>query len=235
MKKNVAIDFLPDSAEKYPQVDAIVAIDVIRATTTALTALSTGRRVYPVANLEQMAIRAAKLYQPILAGELGGNMPFGFDENNSPYAIEKRTDVHRPMILISTSGTPLLEKSRHAGSVYAACLRNYGVMAQWLTEHHRNVAIIGAGSRGEFRREDQLCCAWIAELLIDAGFEPANTRTVEIVERWHGALVSVIAEGHSADYLRRSNQIQDLEYVLSHINDLDFVAKLEGEELVALR
>ena len=24
------------------------------------------------------------------------------------------------------------------------------------------VAVIGAGSKGEFREEDQICCAWIA-------------------------------------------------------------------------
>jgi 2-phosphosulfolactate phosphatase len=235
MKITVVIDFLPDSAEKYTDVDAIVAVDVIRATTTALTALATGRRVYPVANLEQMAIRAARLFQPILVGELGGNMPFGFDENNSPPAIERRSDIHRPMILISTSGTPLLEKARHAGAVYAACLRNYKAMAEWLIAHHRNIAVIGAGSRGEFRREDQLCCAWIAEMLTNAGFKPANGRTAEIIERWHDAPISLISEGHSADYLRRSHQIHDLEYILSHVNDLNLIAKLEGEELVALQ
>ncbi len=33
---------------------------------------------------------------PLLVGELGGNMPFGFDLNNSPAALADRTDVAAP-------------------------------------------------------------------------------------------------------------------------------------------
>ncbi len=232
--KEVVIDFLPESAEKYREVDAIVAIDVIRATTTAVTALAGGRRTFPVATLEQMAVLAARLEQPILVGELGGNMPFGFDETNSPDAISCRTDTHRAMILISTSGTPLLDKARHAGAVYAACLRNYAATARWLIRHHQKVAVIGAGSRNEFRREDQLCCAWIAAMLAKAGFRPQNVRTETLIRRWEGASVELIAEGHSADYLRRSGQLHDLTFILNRVNDLELVVKLEGEELIAI-
>ena len=50
--------------------------------------------------------------------------------------------------------------------MYVACLRNYSALIAYLAAHHPMVAVIGAGSRGEFREEDQLCCAWIAEGLL---------------------------------------------------------------------
>src|SRR5437762_14076988 len=52
------------------------------------------------------------------------------------------------------------------------------------------VAVIGAGSRDEFREEDQLCCAWIARDLLAQGFAAANERTTEIVRRWQDAPLS---------------------------------------------
>src|SRR5205085_231772 len=85
--------------------DAIVAVDVIRATTTAVTAVALGRICFPVPSLEAAVRIEAKLERPLLVGELGGNMPHGFDLTNSPAALAKRTDVSRPMILLSSSGT----------------------------------------------------------------------------------------------------------------------------------
>jgi hypothetical protein len=35
------------------------------------------------------------------------------------------------------------------------------------------------------------------------------------------------------EYLRRSGQLDDLEFVLDHIDDLDTVFAVEGQEIVA--
>src|SRR5207247_773709 len=111
------------------------------------------------------------LSNPILAGEMGGNMPYGFDLDNSPPALANRSDIDRPMVLVSTSGTQLMcESAKAARVVYTACLRNYSAQAACLVAQHPDVAIVGAGSRGEFREEDQLCCAWIAQRLLDVGY-----------------------------------------------------------------
>lgn len=116
--------------------------------------------------------------------------------------------------------------------MYVACLRNYRALAAYLIAHHPTVAIIGAGSRGEFREEDQLCCAWIAELLINAGYEPQDARTISIVEQWSGLPVDVITNGASADYLRNSGQNEDLEYILTHVDDLDEVYRYERGQVM---
>src|SRR5436190_1524775 len=96
----VAIDFTPESVERYRDGYAVVAIDVIRATTTLITASAQGRRCYVAPSVEAAVARAAALEHPLLAGEVGGNMPFGFDLTNSPAAIAARTDVERPMVLV---------------------------------------------------------------------------------------------------------------------------------------
>ena len=232
MRKTVVIDCFPESVEAYRDGYAIVAVDIIRATTTAVTSVAQGRRCFPVPSLEAAVPLAARLTNPLLVGELGGSMPYGFDLNNSPADLEARTDIHRPMILLSTSGTQVICGAEEWQAVYVACLRNYRTLIAYLAEHHPQVAVIGAGSRGEFREEDQLCCAWIAEGLLAAGYEAQNGRTSAIVERWSGMPVDSFVNGASAEYLRNTGQIRDLEYILTHVDDLGEVYRFERGQVV---
>lgn len=227
MRKTVVIDCFPESVEAYRNGYAIVAVDVIRATTTAVTGVALGRRCFPVPSLEAAVPLAAKLTNPLLVGELGGSMPYGFDMNNSPAELESRTDIHRPMLLLSTLGTKLMCGAQESQAMYLACLRNYTAQINYLATHHPKVAVIGAGSRGEFREEDQLCCAWIAEGLLNLGYEPQDTRTTAIIERWTDVPVDTITVGASADYLRNTGQWRDLEFILEHVDDLDEVFRYE--------
>ena len=235
MSKTFLIDCFPESAERYRSDYAIVAIDVIRATTTATTAFSAGRRVFPARTSDDAFVLAATLEDPLLVGELGGNMPVGFHITNSPVDIAGRDDNHRPMILVSSSGTQLMLTAIGSEGVYLACLRNYSAVAASLAALHSRVAIIGAGTRGQFRREDQLGCAMVARKLMDLGYVPENAKTAHVVERWTSMTfndaLEAVRNGKSAEYLRKSNQVHDLEFVVAHIDDLDTVPRLVGGEL----
>ncbi len=193
MHKTVVIDSFPESLARYQKGYAIVAIDVVRATTTAITAVASGRRCFPVPTLEAALEVAGGLDNPLLVGEQRGVMPAGFHLN---------------------------------------CLRNYRFTADYLASHTDNVAIVGAGSRGEFREEDQLCCAWIAGLLSNAGFLPADRRTVEIVNEWSKKPVGAWLENKSAVYLRRTGQLADLNFILEHVNDLEALFMLNNGEVI---
>jgi 2-phosphosulfolactate phosphatase len=233
MSRTFVIDCFPESAERYPAPYAVVAIDVIRATTTATTAMHCGRRVFPARGSDDALVIAASLDRPLLAGELGGNMCDGFDITNSPVQIEQRTDTERPMVLVSSSGTQLImNASETAAAVYIACLRNYSAVAQFLAQRHDQIAVVGAGTRGQFRREDQIGCARVGERLLELGYRAGDTATVECIERWRDAPLEVIREGRSADYLRRSQQEHDLEFVLSHIDDVTTVPWLLTGEFI---
>jgi 2-phosphosulfolactate phosphatase len=233
MSATVVVDCLPESASRYVSDHAIVTVDVIRATTTVVTAVALGRRCFPVPSIEAARALRRRLPRPVLAGEIGGERPEGFPVNNSPAEVAMRSDVGRPMILLSSSGTRLMHAARGATAAYVACLRNAAATAAYVRRHPR-VAVIGAGSRGEFREEDQLCCAWIAADLLRAGFVAGDARTTEVVERWSDASPTACASGRSAAFLRESGQRRDLDFVLAHVNDLDQVFRLEGGEVVAV-
>jgi 2-phosphosulfolactate phosphatase len=232
MYGTVVIDCFPDSVRHYREGYTVVAIDIIRATTTAITAVAMGRQCFPVPSLEAAMLLKAELKDALLVGELGGEMPDGFDMSNSPAELALRTDVSRPLILLSSTGTALVCEAGKCDVAYLACFRNYASVARHLAGRYRKIAIIGAGSRGEFREEDQMCCAWIAEALTKAGYEPQDNRTIEIIDRWSGAPPDAFAGGASVEYLRRSGQLKDLQFILAHINDLNDAFLVENNEIV---
>ncbi|MGI8992315.1 MAG: 2-phosphosulfolactate phosphatase [Bryobacteraceae bacterium] len=234
MPKTFVIDCFPESARKYRAGHAVIAIDVIRATTMAITAVALGRRCYPVHSLDEARKLAASLPGCLLAGELAGVRPDGFEMTNSPAELSERTDIERSLVLLSSSGTRLIFEAAGAEATYLACFRNYEAVAQHLIGRHPSVAIIGAGSRGEFREEDQMCCAWTGGILMGAGYEPADEASAEIVERWHNVPPRACASGNSAKYLERTGYGKDLDYILDRINDLSTAFRMESGEVVEL-
>lgn len=235
MKPTVVIDCFPSSVDRYRSGYAIVAIDVIRATTMAITAVALGRRCFVADTLGAARSMASRLPHPLLSGELAGDMPSGFHMNNSPAQLSLRNDLHRPMVLLSSSGTKLMcNAARCASAVHLASFRNFTAVAREIAYRYERVAVIGAGSRSQFREEDQMCCAWVAEALIDRGYSAENAFTLEVTRQWHGAPPSACASGNSAAYLRRSNQSYDLDFILAHIDDLDGSYALQGDEVVTV-
>jgi hypothetical protein len=77
-------------------------------------------------------------------------------------------------------------------------------------------------------------CAWIAGLLVEAGFRPADTGTTDIIERWRDAPATACDAGHSVAYLRQSGQLRDRDFIVTRVDDLQTVSALDGNEIVAL-
>jgi 2-phosphosulfolactate phosphatase len=92
------------------------------------------------------------------------------------------------------------------------------------------VAVIGAGSLGEFREEDQICCAWIAAGLMREGYIAENSATEALVSRWCDAPPEACLDSRSVDFLKRTGRTRDLDFIFAHIDDLHAVfAVCNGE------
>ncbi|TMF91247.1 MAG: 2-phosphosulfolactate phosphatase [Chloroflexi bacterium] len=232
MTHTFVIDSLPESAAQYRETHAMVVADVFRATSCIVTALASGHPVYPVGTMDEAFAVAERLREPILAGEQAGVKPERFDYDNSPAALESAGGTN-PIVLLTSAGTLLLTNCRGATDVYVASLRNLSATADRVA-NHRRVALIGAGTRGQPRPEDQLVCAWIGERLLDMGFEAEDQRTMREVAEWRGADLQVLRKSPSADYLRGVGQHDDIDFVLCHVDDIPEVAVYNGQQVSLL-
>ncbi|MBD3225526.1 MAG: hypothetical protein GF313_12425 [Caldithrix sp.] len=150
----------------YPQTDydvlgrTVILIDVLRASTTIISALSQGiRSVIPVATLG--AARRLKRDNPgyLLAGERNGNPPDDFDFGNSPLAFKKQDIDHKELILTTTNGTHILQKVINAAHIYVGAFINLDAVIIRAAEQGLPISLICAGNNGEFSAEDALCAA----------------------------------------------------------------------------
>jgi 2-phosphosulfolactate phosphatase len=232
MLKRVAIDLGPPCARQFGAGDAVVVVDVIRSMTTAVTAAALGARCLPVPSVAAAHAVGSTLTRPLFVGEVGGDQPEGFDLPNSPSMVARlRQPGRRPIVLLSSSGTPLVEAVRGAGAIYPGCLRNWRALADHLAWRHERVILMGAATRGTFREEDQLCCGFIAGRLVEAGFRVEDAPTRAMITRWSAAPAEAITVSKSVAYLRKTGQLDDLEFILRHVDDLDTVFRIHAGEL----
>lgn len=232
----VVIDSFPQSVQKYSDDHAIVCVDIVRTTTTAITAVHTGRRCFPAATLDRAISLSNTLWadRPLLAGELGADDMVSFGVTNSPAAMAERDDVDRPLVLLSPASADLLREASKGLAVFLASLRNFRAAAQFLVGRYRKIAIIAAGSKDVFPEEDQLCCAWMANILAESGFRPGTRKTKDLIGRWKDASVEEIRGTKSAENLRNAGREGDLNFILSHVDDIDASFMIGEDEVLMI-
>jgi len=221
-RRTVAIDSVSESPTRHRDCDAIVLVDVICDTTTLVTAVAQGRDTFPAANAPAALHIARGLSDALVGADEDESWRPGFHVPNSPAAVAALSD-RRPLVLSCLAGATLAANGLFWPEVYMACLRNLAATARHLALRHRQVLILDGANDGDIRCEDQLAAAHIARHLVEAGFEPEGFSTKETLGRWGRADFSLLSWGRSAEDLRRRRRAADLEFVLSHVDDLDVV------------
>jgi phosphosulfolactate phosphohydrolase-like enzyme len=229
--RRVRIDAASESDGR--QLDgAVVCVDVLLFSTSVVTSVATGRRTLAAASASGATRRAASLSHPLLAAEQRTPFPPGFEALSGPASLERRTDVERPLVLVSP--TARLLEGRGGREVFVACLRNLSATVTALAERHSRVAVVAAGENGEMRCEDQVAAAWIAQALVGLGFEPEDRPTVREIQRWGRADLPVVKLGKGAEELRRSGREAEVSFVLDHVDDLDMACVYANGEVGTL-
>ncbi|MBI4537663.1 MAG: 2-phosphosulfolactate phosphatase [candidate division NC10 bacterium] len=162
---NLDVLFLPAelAARQRPQRVAAV-VDVIRATTTIVTAFEHGcGSIRPVAGVDEA--RQARAVSPaaILAGEQGGKRLPGFDMGNSPREFMAGRAAGRDVILNTSNGTKALRAIGAGRRVAIAAFLNRTAVADWLVRQATDALILCSGYEGIFSLEDAVCAGGVAD------------------------------------------------------------------------
>ena len=145
---------------------ACAVIDVIRATSTIVTALAHGASgVLPVASVPDAFAAKAQDPDALLAGERGGQALPGFDLGNSPEDFTVERVQGKRIILTTTNGTQALAACAGARAVVTASFLNLDAVATRLLQLGPPWMIICAGCNGEFGVDDAAVAGALAEAL----------------------------------------------------------------------
>jgi 2-phosphosulfolactate phosphatase len=144
----------------------VVVIDVLRATSVMVQAMSQGAsEIIPVETVEK-AFQLAKTYAPkttLLGGERESRRIEGFDLGNSPREYQGEKVRGKRLILTTTNGT----KAFHAVSSG----RNIAVVKRCF-ELNQDLFIYLSGDEGNFSLEDTVCGGMLIDRIIKDGRRP---------------------------------------------------------------
>lgn len=137
----------------------VVMIDVLRASSTIVTALANGAKgVIPVADMGT----GSRMYQNmdskniLLCGEKDGVKIEGYDLGNSPLEYTPEMVQGKTIILNTTNGTKALMRSSLAKKILVASFLNLQTIVNAL-KNKEDIILVCAGWRGRLALEDLLC------------------------------------------------------------------------------
>ena len=152
---------------------AVVA-DVLRATSTIVTALANGcERVVPFESVAEAREAAAQYARKdvVLGGERKGERIDGFDFGNSPQDYTPATVSGKTVITTTTNGTKALVFAGAAKQSLVLSFLNLSAIADYLLYRDEDIDLIAAGIYGDFSVEDSVCCGLLLHKLVEAAPE----------------------------------------------------------------
>jgi 2-phosphosulfolactate phosphatase len=203
----------------------VVVIDVLRASSTIVTAVENGvERIIPVATVED-----AKRLQPtlgrkdvLIGGEREGRKIEGFHLGNSPLEYTPEAVTGKTLILSTSNGTVAIAGCAGARETVIASFLNLSAVAAYLVSARpKGVAVLCAGNLGQLAIEDFVC----GGLLVDRMDRSTRARLVtnDGAAAARGLAAAVADVG---DVVRNSSHGRKLAE-LGFSADLDFCAALD--------
>lgn len=184
-----------------------VVIDVLRATSTIVAAMSAGvPYIEPVATVEAASALAADYAKRggcYLGGERNKLRPPGFDCGNSPLEYLELLEG-KPVVFTTTNGTRALKRVVGSQTILIGSLGNAAAIAEALLSTPGEVLLVCSGTLGRIAAEDVLCAGLIIA-------EIQNRAAVQLTDAARIALASYRQlASNLADHLLQTTSGQGL-------------------------
>jgi 2-phosphosulfolactate phosphatase len=215
----------------------IVVLDVLRATSTIVTALAVGARevrLFDALDAARAAKSAWKDPAPaLLAGEEKCLKPAGFDLGNSPREFTPDKVQNAAILLATTNGTRAAVAAQRAGAhrLFVGSLLNASATAQALLPDltSRDSLLLCAGTNGAFSQEDALGAGAILFAVLQATYRPDLDFSDRAWLAYH-AFTAVRHRLPAALHLGKGG----VNVILANLEpDIDHCARLNAVPLVA--
>jgi 2-phosphosulfolactate phosphatase len=141
----------------------VIVIDVLRASTTIVTALAHGaREIIPVASIESAVKISGSLFGEVTlrGGERNGKIIEGFNLGNSPAEYTEETVFGKSIIFCTTNGSVAMAKSRYARRMAVGGFVNLSAVVDYIASEEQDFLLLCAGEWNgvrSFSMEDSVC------------------------------------------------------------------------------
>lgn len=192
---------------------AVVAVDILRATSTMVTAFAKGAtHIFPVMQLDVCLNYAHK--GCLTAAERDGIKAEGFDLGNSPFSYTEESVKGRAIAITTTNGTRAIRLSEEADEIIVGAFLNLNAVAEHLKTLNLDVLVVCAGWKGNFNLEDTLFAGALVERLMDSFSSEIDASLASLY-------LYQTAKPDMLGFLRKSSHVRRLEHLEIH-KDIEF-------------
>jgi len=231
----IDLHFTPQQTDEQSlRVKSVVVIDVLRASTTIITALSNGAREFiPVTTVESAVKISGNLFGEVilLGGERNGKIIQGFSLGNSPFEYTEEKVKGKSIIFSSSNGSLALAKAHYARELMVCGFVNISSVVAALTQYPREFTIVCAGNNSLFSLEDAVCAGMLVSGVVDKNPDLVlsdGARAALILFKGLGKnILRMIKGSDHGTYLQEIGFGEDLK-VCAGIDTLPVIPQLEG-------
>ncbi len=144
----------------------VIVLDILRATSTMVTAMENGaRQIFPVATVTDA--EKLKLASPdiVLSGEREGVKIKGFHLGNSPLEFTHVRINNKTLAHCTTNGTKAILLCTHAHKIILGSLLNRAAAVDYAIAQQTDIVLVCAGRRGGPAIEDSIGAGAFVQLL----------------------------------------------------------------------
>ncbi len=208
----VEVCFFPDQYPLYaPEMDIVVVIDVLRATSAMVTAMAHGvERIIPVGTVEEARSYIGREGH-IVAAERNGEIVEGFQYGNSPLAFQGPEVAGKTLVMTTTNGTRTIALASDAKRLVIGSFLNLTALSDWLLRQDGNILLLCAGWKGKFNLEDSTFAGAVMDRLLDSGrFGLEEDSSIAAQYLFHAARENIMGILKAAPRRRRIEQLRML-------------------------
>ena len=235
---------LPGLASRNLQDTVCVVFDVLRATSTFVTALYHGAKaIFPVSEISEALEFRETDPGILLAGERDGvkirarpNGDVDFDLGNSPREFTPETIGGKVVVSTTTNGTRALRACAGAQTILAASFLNLTATAGFIRQcASTEILLICAGTGSRIADEDVIAAGALAELLSDEKLVPSPS-ALTAVAAWQKSksnLAAAIARAENARRLLALPGLADDVAFCLQVDRFPIIARMSAGALVS--
>jgi len=210
-----------------------VVFDVMRATSTELTALANGAEcIVPVQSLEEALEKKRADPSVLLGGERNSFKPEKFDLGNSPVEYTPQVVRGKRIVHTTTNGTLALASCAHSKAVYLGTLLNLSALTeQILLLAPDSLLLVCAGTHSHFALEDGIAAGALVAKLLSAKpkLAPGARACLSIWRSVEANPAQALAVTRNARRLKEVGLTKDVDYC-SQFDVISKVARVEKGE-----
>ncbi len=249
MSMHLEVLFTPSEFTALPQRDlsgmVCVVFDILRATSTMMTALANGARaIIPVADIPEALAVSARHPGALLAGErhgfrigaeqTGGR---GFDLGNSPREFTPDTVRDKTIITTTTNGTRALRAVAKAKEVWIGSFSGLSALSGYLWKSRpEKLLLVCSGTEEEASYEDTLAagalCSKVWSLYSGGQLADSAQMARQIFVAHEHDLIEAMQYARNGRRLLSIPELKDDVAFCLQIDRYDFIVEMDREGMI---